>query len=191
MQSIHRPRRRTADECRPTSMAVSPEGAYTKSRQGVLTKMLSVQGGMDATRFGLRQQKDSLLHRLLDTHWHPPSNDPSEQARQSRTSGGGGGGAHLGFGMLRLGSKSLLPVVSASLTIQISAMKMKGAMIVRAAVACQLRDATSAAAQPPQLKGSGCGASGAGAHHHQAQTAQMRSDYQHSGKIQQGAPVSQ
>lgn len=47
--------------------------------------------------------------------------------------------------MLRLGSKTLLPVVSASLTTQMREMKMKGAMMARAAVACQLRDATSAA----------------------------------------------
>lgn len=50
---------------------------------------------------------------------------------------------HFGLAMLRLGSKRLLPVVSASLTTQMSEMKMKGAMMARAAVACQLRDATS------------------------------------------------
>ena len=50
---------------------------------------------------------------------------------------------HFGSVMLRLGSKRLLPVVSASLTTQISEMKKKGAMMARAAVACQLRDATS------------------------------------------------
>ena len=57
------------------------------------------------------------------------------------------GSTHLGLGMLRLGSKTLLPVVSASLTTQMREMKMKGAMMARAAVACQLRDATSAASE--------------------------------------------
>ena len=54
---------------------------------------------------------------------------------------------HFGLAMLRLGSKRLLPVVSASLTTQMSEMKMKGAMMARAAVACQLRDATSPASE--------------------------------------------
>ncbi len=49
--------------------------------------------------------------------------------------------------MLRFGSKLLLPVVSASLMIQMSAMNMNGAMMVRAAVACQLRRATRTATE--------------------------------------------
>lgn len=52
----------------------------------------------------------------------------------------------MGLGTLRLGSKLGLLVVSASLTTQISAINMKGAMTARAAVACQLRIATSTAA---------------------------------------------
>ncbi len=47
--------------------------------------------------------------------------------------------------MLRLALKESLPVVSASLTTQMRAMKMNGAMMTRAAVACQFRRATSTA----------------------------------------------